>query len=86
VVQRIPERFGGLAGQRAARSVGNRAGNHHRPAAAGVVEKLLDGEQRGLGVQRVEHGFDEQDVGAAINQALDRLQVIGTSASKVTLR
>ncbi len=76
MVQRIPESLGGLAGQRAAGGIGNRPGNHHRPAPAGVVKELLDGEQRGLGVQCVEHGFDEQDVGAAFNQSLDRFQVI----------
>jgi hypothetical protein len=40
------------------------------------VEELLDGEQRRLGVQRVEHGFDQQDVGAAFDQALDRFEVM----------
>ena len=37
-----------------------------RPACS---KKLLDGEQRGLGVQRVEHRLDQQDVGAALDQA-----------------
>src|SRR5574343_1881509 len=64
VVQRIPESLGGLAGQRAPGGIGDRARDRHRTAAAGAVEEGLDGEQRGLGIQRVEHRLDEQDVGA----------------------
>ena len=41
-------------------------------ARAGSLEILLDGEQRGLGVERVENGLDQQDVGAAVDQAVDR--------------
>jgi hypothetical protein len=47
---------------------------------------LLDGEQRGLGVQRVEDRFDQQDVGAAIGQAADGFEVIGDQRIEVTLR
>jgi hypothetical protein len=32
-------------------------------------KQLLDGEQRRLGVQRVEDGLDQQQVGAALDQA-----------------
>ena len=32
------------------------------------VEELLDGEQRRLGVEGVEDGFDQEDVGPAIDQ------------------
>ena len=76
VVQRIPEGFCGLPRQRAPGGVGDGSGNHHRPAPAGLVEEVFDGEQRGLGVQRVEHRFNEQDVGAAFDQAGDRLDVV----------
>jgi hypothetical protein len=65
VVQRVPERFGGLPRQRPSRGVGDRAGNHHRPAPTDRLEMLFDGKQRRLGVQRVENGFDQQHVGAA---------------------
>ena len=75
VVERVPEGFRRLARQRAAGGVGDRAGDHHRPAAAGGVEELLDGEQRRLGVQRVEHRLDQQQVGAAVDQAADGLGV-----------
>ena len=33
------------------------------------VEHLLHREARGLGVQRIEHRLDEDDVGAAFDQA-----------------
>jgi hypothetical protein len=38
---------------------------------------LLDGEQRRLGVQRVEDGFDQQDVGAAFAEPADGFGVGG---------
>ena len=75
MAERVPEGFGGLARERAPGSVGDRAGDHHRPAAASRFEKLFDGEQRGLGVEGVEDRFDEQDVGAAVGEAANRLGV-----------
>ena len=33
------------------------------------VEQLGDGEERGLGIERVKHGFDQQHVRAAFEQA-----------------
>jgi hypothetical protein len=40
-----------------------------------VFEKLVDGKQRGLGVERVEDGLDQQHVGAALHQAFHLLVV-----------
>ena len=77
VRERIPERLGGLAGQGAPRGVGNRAGNHHRQADARIVKKPLDGEQRRLGIQRVEDGFHQQNIHATLDQALRRLGIGG---------
>ena len=71
VAQRVPEGLGRLAGQRAAGGVGDRSGNHHRPTPTGLLEMLLDREQRGLGVERVEDRFDQQDVRATIAEAAD---------------
>ena len=34
-----------------------------------LVERFLDGEDRGFGVQRVEHGLDHDQIGAAAHQA-----------------
>ena len=50
------------------------------------VEELFDGEQRRLGVQRIEDRFDEQDVGTAIGQAADGFDVAGDQFVEVTLR
>ncbi len=75
VAQGIPERLGGLAGQRTAGSVGDRAGDHDRHAHLVLLEMALDGEQCGLGVQCVEDGLDHQDIRAAIQQAAHGLGV-----------
>ena len=74
VRHRIPERADGLAGQRAARAVGDRAGDHHRQPGAVPLEIVVDGEQRGLGVERVEDGLDQQQIDAALDQAIAPLR------------
>ena len=47
----------------------------HRPAAAALLEQRLDGEDRRLGVERVEDRLDEEEVGAAVDQAVGLLEV-----------
>jgi hypothetical protein len=69
VVQRVPESFGGLSGKRPPGGIGDRSGNHHRPAPTDLFEVLFDGKQRGLGVQRVENGLDQHQVGAAFAES-----------------
>ena len=44
-------------------------------------EDLLDGEERRLGVQRVEDRLDQDEVGAAVDQAARRL-AIGRDAAR----
>ena len=46
-----------------------------RQPLARALEERVDREQRGLGVQRVEDGLDQEQVGAAFDQARDRLAV-----------
>ncbi len=75
VAQRIPERLDRLAGQDAAGRVGDGARDHDRQSLAGVVEQLVEREERGLRVQRVEDRLDEEQVDAAVEQRL-RLLVI----------
>jgi hypothetical protein len=75
VADGVPERLRGLAGQRAARRVRDRAGHDDRPAAAPLLEERLDREDRGLGVEGVEDGLDQQDVGSAVDEALGLLEV-----------
>ncbi len=75
VPDRMPEGGRRLAGERAAGAVGDRAGDHQRQAQVALGEGLLAGENRGLGVQRVEDGLDQDQVRAAVDQAADLLAV-----------
>ena len=76
VLHRVPERGRRLAGQHAAGEIGDGARHHHRQADAARLIKLGDGIERGLGVERVEDGLDQQDIGAAVDEAA-RLLGIG---------
>ena len=75
VTQRMPERGRRLPRQRAPGAVGDRAGDHQRQAQPARGEDLLAGEDRRLGVERVENRLDQDDVGAAVDQADDLLGV-----------
>ena len=48
--------------------IGDGAGEHDRQLDAHLVEDLLNGEARRLGVQRVEDGLDQDRVDAALDQ------------------
>ena len=76
MAQRIPEGFGSLSGQGAPGSIGNGAGNHHRPAPATFFKELFDGEQGRLGVQGIEYRFHQQDVRPALGQAAHGIEII----------
>ena len=65
-----PERLVRLAAQRAPRVVDDRAGHEDRPPLALGLEELLECVERGLGVERVEDGLNEEDVNAAGPEAL----------------
>ena len=71
----VPERLGDLARQGPARRVGDGAGDDHRPAAAALLEQRLEREDRGLGVEGVEDRLDQQQVGAAVDEAAGLLEV-----------
>ena len=75
VPHRIPERLRQLAGQQAAGLVGDGAGDHHGHVDAALLGDLGDRVERRLGVQRVEDGLDQQQIGAAVEQALDLLAI-----------
>ena len=66
---RTPKRFGGLTGQRASTGIGDGAGNHQRQVDAAYCEGILNRKDGGLGVQGVEHGFDHQQISAAVDQS-----------------
>ena len=56
-------------GQGAPRGVGDGPGDDDRPAPAALLEQGLQREDGGLGVERVEDGLDDEQVGAAVDQA-----------------
>ena len=50
-------------------------------------EQVVDGEQAGLEVERVEDGFGQEDIGPAVDEGLGLLVVSWpTSRSKLTAR
>ena len=79
----IPERFGRLARQRAARRIRDRAGDDDRQLDAVIFEIQIDCEQRGLGVECVENGLDQQEIDAALDQTVDGL---GVSRNQLVVR
>ena len=70
MTDRIPEGLDRLARQDATRGIGDRAGDHDRQTPAEPLEALVDCKERGLRVQGIEHGFNQQNVDAAFNQGL----------------
>lgn len=88
----LPERFGvrhagdkclaSLSGQSPAALVHDRATDHNRHLLVFVLKELLDGEQGGLGVGRVEDGLHQQEVDASVQEAAGLLLVGGTNLVK----
>ena len=70
MAQAVPERLDGLARENTAGGVGDGAGDHHGHALAGVLKELVDGEQRRLGIERVEDGLDQEHIRATFEQRL----------------
>ena len=77
VAHAVPERRHRLAGEDAARGVGDGAGDDHRQPLAALLHQLVEGEDRRLGVERVEDRLDQEQVAAAFEQALGLLAVGG---------
>ena len=75
VHQRVEEGLRRLAGEGAAAGVGDRAGYHQRHLAPRCGDGILDREDGGLGVEGVENGLEEQQVGAPLDQGGRGLQV-----------
>ena len=75
VAHAVPERRHRLARQDATRGIGHGARDDHRQALAGVFHQLVEREDRGLRVQRVEDGLDQEQVAAAFEQPLGLLVV-----------
>jgi hypothetical protein len=65
----VIEGLGRLAREGAAAGIGDRPRNQQRPARGASFEFAFDRKDRRLGVQRVEDGFDHQQVGTAVQKA-----------------
>ena len=72
-----------LPGQRPSAGVGDGSGDHHRNPSSAFGESLLDGEQRGFRVQRVEDRLDQQHVRSAVQQTA---HLFGIGCPKVVER
>ena len=75
VLDRDPERLRGLAREHAPGKIGDGAGYHDRHRRAARLEQLGDGVERGLGVEGVEDRLEQQQVGAAFDEALGLLAI-----------
>ena len=75
MADRVIKRLGRLARKRPSRGIGDRAGDDYRQSHAAALECFFNRKEGRLGVQRVEHRFHEQEIDAALEQAVDRLAV-----------
>ena len=62
VADRHVERVDRLTRQRAAAAIGDRDRDHQRQPDAAFLEHVLDGDEGGLGVERVEDRLEEEEV------------------------
>jgi hypothetical protein len=46
-----------------------------------IIEKLINGEERGFRIERVENSLNQQEIDSAVDQATDLLVVDLTSSS-----
>ena len=73
----VPEGLDRLARERAAGRIDDRPGDDERQALADLIEQGLDGEDGGLGIERIEDRLDEQDVRTALDEPGRRLTIGG---------
>ncbi len=69
-----PERLNGL-GRQGAPAGEDGDGHHDRQSQPALRQGAVDREHRGFGVQRVENSFDDQQVNAALDKAVDLVGV-----------
>ncbi len=86
-----PKGLDGLAGKRASAAIddGDRSDDWH--AISGGLEIFLDGEEGGLGIERIENRFEEQEVRAALDEGsglrgVDFAQLVEGYASRGRIR
>ena len=75
VAQGVIKRFGCLAGQGTAGGVGDGAGNHDRQVNAERFKLLFHRVNRGFGIEGVEYGFNQDQIGTAFHQRFGRFTV-----------
>ena len=83
VAHAVPEGSHRLPAQDAAGGVRHGTADDEGQALAALFKELVNRKQRGLGVQGVEDGFDQQHVGAAFDQCLGLLVVRRAQLLKV---
>ena len=69
----VPEGFCGLPGKRAPGGIGNRAGDHHRKAAAKILKQLFKRINRGFSIECVKDSFDHDEIGTTFDQRMNQL-------------
>jgi len=65
----VPERFHGLRGDHGFATATDSGGNHDWQMLAVFFKNFLDGDERGFGVQRIENGFNEQEIRTTGNES-----------------
>ncbi len=69
-----------MPGERTAGFVGDGDRDHDGQAEAELLENLVDGEERGLCIERVEDGFNQQEIDPAFDE---RLGLFGIGGHKI---
>jgi hypothetical protein len=72
---RVPEGFGGLAREGAAAEIRDRARDQDRYLDTVILKILIDSEEGGLGIERIEDGLDQQQVRTAFEQTTHGLGI-----------
>ena len=62
------ERLDRLSRQRATTRVGQRARDHQRNLRAHLLAKAFNGVDRRLGIERIEHRFEQKQIDATLDQ------------------
>ena len=72
----VPEGFCGLPGKRAPGGIGNRAGDHHRQAAAKILKQLFKRIDSGFSIECVKDSFDHDEIGTTFDQRISGFVVV----------
>ena len=73
----VPHGLDSLGGDHGFAAETDGGGDHEREPNIVLGEDLLDGDEGGLGVERIEDGFNEEEVGAAGDEGANLAAVVG---------